>query len=78
MLEFAERNGLTWRPLDDDDVVDTMLAVAAGSMSEADFVDVGLSTARIALHRSLPAEQCPTLPYTRRSHGTDPAAAPRR
>jgi death on curing protein len=38
MIEFAERNGLTWRPLEDDDVVDTMLAVAAGSMPEADFV----------------------------------------
>ena len=37
MIEFAERNGLTWRALEDDDVVDTMLAVAAGSMSEADF-----------------------------------------
>ena len=37
MIEFAERNGLTWRAWEDDDVVDTMLAVAAGSMSEADF-----------------------------------------
>jgi death-on-curing protein len=39
MVEFAERNGLTWRPLDEDDVVETMLAVAAGSLTEPDFVD---------------------------------------
>jgi prophage maintenance system killer protein len=39
MVEFAERNGLTWRPGDEDDVVETMLAVAAGSLTEPDFVD---------------------------------------
>lgn len=39
MIEFAERNGLTWRALDEDDAVDTMVAVAAGSMPEAEFVD---------------------------------------
>jgi hypothetical protein len=39
MVEFAERNGLTWRPLDEDDVVETMLAVAAGHLIESDFVE---------------------------------------
>jgi death on curing protein len=39
MVEFAERNGLTWRPLDEDDVVETMLAVAAGYLAEPDFVE---------------------------------------
>jgi death on curing protein len=39
MVEFAERNGVTWRPLDEDEVVETMLAVAAGSLAEPDFVD---------------------------------------
>jgi death-on-curing protein len=39
MVEFAERNGLTWRPLDEDDVVETMLAVAAGYLIESDFVE---------------------------------------
>jgi len=39
MVEFAERNGLTWRPLDEDDVVETMLAVADGYLIESDFVE---------------------------------------
>ena len=39
MVEFAERNGLTWLPFDEDDVVETMLAVAAGSLMEPDFVE---------------------------------------
>lgn len=38
MIEFAERNGLSWRPLDDDDVVDTMLGVASGEIAEDEFV----------------------------------------
>ena len=39
MVEFAERNGLTWRPLDEDEVVETMLAVASGDLTEAEFVE---------------------------------------
>ena len=38
MIEFAERNGRRWRVLDEDDTVDTMVAVAAGTMSEESFV----------------------------------------
>jgi death-on-curing protein len=38
ITEFAERNGRAWRPLDEDDTVDTMVQVAAGTMSEASFI----------------------------------------
>ena len=38
MIEFAERNGRRWRVLDEDDTVDTMVAVAAGTMSEESLV----------------------------------------
>ena len=38
MTEFAERNGRTWRDLDVDDTVETMIRVASGVMSEEAFV----------------------------------------
>jgi death-on-curing protein len=38
MIEFAERNGRTWCVLDEDDVVDTMVAAAAGTIGEEAFV----------------------------------------
>lgn len=38
MIEFAERNGRTWKVLDEDDTVDTMIRVAADQMSEETFV----------------------------------------
>jgi prophage maintenance system killer protein len=38
MIEFAERNGRSWKDLDDDDTVATMIAVAAGEMTEDDFI----------------------------------------
>ena len=37
MIEFAERNGCRWRVLDEDDTVDTMVGVAAGTISEEAF-----------------------------------------
>lgn len=37
MIEFAERNGRRWRDLDEDETVDTMIRVAAGTMSEEAF-----------------------------------------
>lgn len=37
MIEFAERNGRRWKPLDEDDTVDTMVRVAAGTMTEHAF-----------------------------------------
>ena len=38
MIEFAERNGRRWKDLDDDDTVATMIAVAAGEMTEDAFI----------------------------------------
>lgn len=38
MIEFAERNRRVWRDLDEDDTVETMVNVAAGTMSEDAFV----------------------------------------
>jgi death on curing protein len=38
ITEFVERNGRAWRPLDEDDTVDTMVQVAAGTMSEQSFI----------------------------------------
>ncbi len=38
MIDFAERNGCTWRLLDEDDVVNTLVGVAAGTISEDAFV----------------------------------------
>ncbi|MEM9036382.1 MAG: type II toxin-antitoxin system death-on-curing family toxin [Actinomycetota bacterium] len=38
MIEFAERNGRAWRDLDEDDTVETMIAVASGTMSEDAFI----------------------------------------
>jgi len=38
MVEFAERNGRRMEFADGDDVVDTMVQVAAGTMGEDDFV----------------------------------------
>jgi prophage maintenance system killer protein len=38
MIEFAERNGCTWRTLDEDDTVGTMVGVAAGTITEDAFV----------------------------------------
>ena len=39
LVEFAERNGHTWRVPDEDEAVEMMLAAAAGSVSERDFID---------------------------------------
>lgn len=39
MIEFAERNGRDWRDLEEDDAVETMKRVAAGTMSEEGLVD---------------------------------------
>lgn len=38
MIEFAERNGQSWAPLSDDDAVDTIVAAAAGDMTQDAFV----------------------------------------
>ncbi len=38
MIEFAERNGRRWRDLDEDETVETMVEVAAGTMSEEAFI----------------------------------------
>jgi len=38
MVEFVERNGRHWKPLDEDDVVETMVNVAAGTLSEEAFI----------------------------------------
>lgn len=38
MIEFAERNGRRWRDLDEDETVETMVQVAAGTMSEEAFI----------------------------------------
>ena len=38
MIEFAERNGRAWRPLDEEETVETMVQVAAGTMTEKAFV----------------------------------------
>lgn len=38
MIEFAERNGRRLKELDDDGTVATMVAVAAGEMTEDDFI----------------------------------------
>lgn len=38
MIEFAERNGRSWKVLDEDETVETMVQVAAGSMSEEAFI----------------------------------------
>lgn len=38
MIEFAERNGRSWRILDEDETVETMIQVAAGTMSEEAFI----------------------------------------
>jgi hypothetical protein len=38
MIDFAERNGHRWQILDEDDTVDTMVGVAAGTVSEEAFV----------------------------------------
>lgn len=37
MIEFAERNEHRWKVLDEDETVETMVAVAAGTMSEDAF-----------------------------------------
>ncbi len=37
MIEFAERNGRSWRRLDEADTVETMVSAAAGTMSEEAF-----------------------------------------
>lgn len=38
MIEFAERNGHSWKILDEDDTVETMAQIAAGTISEEAFV----------------------------------------
>ena len=38
MIEFAERNGWTWRDLDEDETVDAMIQAASGDMVEDDFI----------------------------------------
>ncbi len=38
MIEFAERNGRRWRDLDEEETVETMVQVAAGTMSEQAFI----------------------------------------
>jgi death-on-curing protein len=38
MIEFAERNGRSWRILDEDETVETMIQVAAGTLSEEAFI----------------------------------------
>lgn len=38
MIEFAERNGRSWREFDEDDVVQAMVNLAAGAISEEAFV----------------------------------------
>jgi death-on-curing protein len=38
MIEFAERNGRRWRDLDEEETVETMVQVAAGTMSEEVFI----------------------------------------
>ncbi len=38
MIEFAERNGRRWRDLDEDETVETVVQVAAGTMSEEAFI----------------------------------------
>jgi death-on-curing protein len=38
MIEFAERNGRSWRILDEDETVETMIQVAAGTISEEAFI----------------------------------------
>jgi death-on-curing protein len=38
MIEFAERNGRRWKLLDEDDTVETMVQVAAGTMNEQVFM----------------------------------------
>jgi len=37
MIEFAERNGRSWKVLDEDETVETMVEVADGRMSEEAF-----------------------------------------
>ena len=37
MIEFAERNERRWKVLDEEETVETMVAVAAGTMSEDAF-----------------------------------------
>ena len=39
LVEFIERNGHTWHIPDEDEAVEMMLAAAAGSVSERDFID---------------------------------------
>lgn len=38
MIEFAERNGRRWKDLNEDETVETMVQVAAGTMSEEAFI----------------------------------------
>lgn len=38
MIEFAERNGRGWKVFDEDETVETMVQVAAGTMSEEAFI----------------------------------------
>ncbi|MGH3948960.1 MAG: type II toxin-antitoxin system death-on-curing family toxin [Pseudonocardiaceae bacterium] len=38
MIEFAERNGRRWKDLDEDETVETMVQVAAGTISEEAFI----------------------------------------
>lgn len=37
MIDFAERNGWRWRELAEDETVDMMVSVAAGTVSEEAF-----------------------------------------
>lgn len=39
LIEFLERNGYALAPVDVDDAVATMFALAAGELTEADFVE---------------------------------------
>ncbi len=39
MIEFAERNGWSWRDLDVDETVTTLIDTAAGALTQAEFVD---------------------------------------
>lgn len=38
MVEFVERNGRTWLPVDETDAFDTLLGLAAGTVTEDDFI----------------------------------------